>query len=145
MAFLRAFEPEYNEALYPVWKKYFVQSIGPFAYVKEDPEAGPSPLATMTGMMAAKEFGDRALWNKLRNSIDRNGYESNENFHFLYKELNNPIYNGPILWTKVHVGWNNILGYNWKGDRGYERPDVSHLAWTDILPQELFLMDDLLK
>ena len=145
MAFLRPFEPEYNESLYPVWKKYFVETVGPYAYVKEDSEAGASPLATMTGMMAAKEFEDEALWNKLRNSIDRDIYQSDDRFNYLYKDINNPIFNGPLLWTKVHVGWQNILKHDWKGNRKYEKQDVSHLVWTDILPQKLYLIDDLLN
>ncbi len=145
MAFLRPFEPAYNEALYLTWKDHFVETIGPYAFVKEDPEAGPSPLATMTGMMAAKEFGDVALWGKIRNAIDRNIYQSKEQYHHLYKNINNNIYNGPMLWTKVHVGWQTILAHKWKGNRQYEKPEVSHLVWTDILPQELLLMDEILK
>lgn len=141
MAFLRPFEPAYNEALYPVWKKHFTKSIGPFGYVKEDREAGPSPLATMTGMMAAKEFGDVTLWRKLRNSIDKDIYQKSDSYQHLYKGVNNAIYNGPLLWTKVHVGWQNILDHDWEGNRTYEKPDVADLVWTDILSQELFLMD----
>jgi len=145
MAFLRPFEPDYNESLYPIWKDHFVETIGPYAYVKEDPEAGPSPLATMTGMMAAKEFGDKKLWNKLRNSIDRDIYQSQENYHYMYKNINNPVYNGPLLWTKVHVGWQTILEYDWEGKRHYNKKDVSHLVWTDILPQEILSMDEIMK
>ena len=145
MAFLRPFEPEYNESLYPVWKEYFTKEVGPFAYVKEDPEAGPSPLATMTGMMAAKEFGDVALWRKLRNSIDKDIYQKGDSYQYVYKGVNNAIYNGPLLWTKVHVGWQNILRHDWEGNRHYEKPEVANLAWTDILPQELYLMDDVLN
>ncbi len=145
MAFLRPFEPEYNESLYPVWKDIFVKTIGPYAYVKEDPNAGPSPLATMTGMMAAKEFGDIELWNKLRNSIDKDIYQSGESYHYVYKGINNHIYNGPLLWTKVHVGWQTILAHDWEGNHSYQKPDVSEIVWTDILPQELLLMDDILK
>ncbi len=145
MAFLRPFEPDYNESLYPVWKEHFVREVGPFAYVREDPEAGPSPLATMTGMMAAKEFGDKTLWKKLRNSIDRDIYQKGDSYHYLYKGINNSIYNGPLLWTKVHVGWQKILEHNWQGNRTYEKPEVADLVWTDILPQELLLMDDVLN
>ncbi|MEL6987632.1 MAG: hypothetical protein AAGK97_07345, partial [Bacteroidota bacterium] len=109
MAFLRPFDKAYNESLYPVWKTYFTKELGPYAYVKEDSNAGPSPLATMTGIMAAKEFGDIQLWKKLRNSIDRDIYQQQDEYHYLYKGLNNAIYNGPLLWTKVHVGWSKIL------------------------------------
>ena len=145
MAFLRPFEPDYNESLYPVWKAHFTKEIGPFGYVKEDPEAGPSPLATMTGLMAAKEFGDVALWRKLRNSIDKDIYQKSDSYQYLYKGIDNPIYNAPLLWTKVHVGWQNILAYDWKGNHIYEKPEVADLLWTDILSEELMLMDDVLN
>jgi hypothetical protein len=145
MAFLRTFEPEYNESLYPIWKNYFTKEIGPFAYVKEDPEAGASPLATMTGMMAAKEFGDVSLWEKLRNAIDKEGFMASEEYHYLYQNFNNAIYNGPVLWTKVHVGWDKILNHNWRHKRTITPPDVSDIVWQDILPQELLLMDDVLN
>lgn len=144
MAFLRPFEPEYNQGLYTVWKDHFTKTIGPFAYVKEDPEAGPSPLATMTGMMAAKEFGDESLWNKLRNSIDRDIYQKTDSYHYVYEGVNNAIYNGPLLWTKVHVGWQQILSHDWDVQKPYEIPDVEDLQWTDILSQELLVMSDIL-
>ncbi len=114
-------------------------------YVKEDPEAGPSPLATMAGMMAAKEFGDVALWRKLRNSIDKDIYQKSDSYQYLYKGIDNPIYNAPLLWTKVHVGWQNILTYDWKGNHIYEKPEMADLMWTDILSEELMLMDDVLN
>lgn len=145
MAFLRPFEPEYNEKLYEVWKKHFTKTIGPYAYVKEDPEAGPSPLATMTGMMAAKEFGDIALWGKLRNSIDRNIYQAEDRYHYLYNGVNNAIYNGPLLWTKVHVGWQTILAHDWDVQDHFDIPDVSDIKWTDILSQEILVMSDILE
>jgi len=145
MAFLRPFDKEYNENLYPVWKDFFTKEIGPFAYVREDPEAGPSPLATMTGMMAAKEFGDLPLWRKLRNSIDRDIYQKEDAYHHLYKNINNAIYNGPLLWTKVHVGWQNIMDYDWGVKENFDIPDVSQIVWQDILSEELLLMDDILE
>ena len=145
MAFLRPFEKEYNESLYPIWKDHFTKEIGPFAYVKEDPEAGPSPLATMTGMMAAKEFGDQELWRKLRNSIDRDIYQATDRYHHLYKNVNNAIYNGPLLWTKVHVGWPQILAHDYGVQSTFEIPDVEDMEWTEILSTELYLMDDVLE
>ena len=145
MAFLRPFEADYNESLYPVWRDHFTQSIGPFAYVKEDPEAGPSPLATMTGMMAAKEFGDPKLWSKLRNSIDRDIYQKTDSYHYLYKGVNNAIYNGPLLWTKVHVGWQTILDHDWGTPTNYIIPQTTDLVWTDILSQEILTMDNILN
>jgi len=43
------------------------------------------------------------------------------------------------------VGWQTILEYDWEGNRIYEKPDVADLVWTDILSQELLLMDDVLN
>ncbi len=145
MAFLRPFEPTYNDSLYPVWKNYFTKTIGPYAYVKEDPEAGPSPLATMTGMMAAKEFADVKLWGKIRNAIDRDIYQKTDSYHYLYDGVNNAIYNGPLLWTKVHVGWQNILDYDWDTPAQYAIPNTEDMQWTDILSQELLVMSDILE
>lgn len=141
MVFLRLFEKEYNDDLYQVWREYFAEEIGPYAYVKEDAEAGPSPLATMTGLIAAKEFGDVALFKKLRNSIDREIYQATEDNHYLYKNINNPIYNGPILWTKVHVGWQTILEHDWGYDKAFEIPEVEDWTWRDILDEEIKVME----
>ena len=144
MTFLRTFDREYNESLYPIWKDYFTKEYGPFAFVKEDPEAGASALATMTGLIAAKEFRDIELWGKLRNAVDKNIYQKSDEYSFIYEDINNAIYNAPLLWVKVHVGWDEILTHDWGVEYSHERPIVGEMAWTDILPQKLYLMDDVL-
>ena len=141
MTFLRVYEQKYNEDLYPVWKENFTQEIGPFAYVKEDLEAGASPLAHLTGLLAAKEFEDISLFRKLRNSIDRKLYQKDDLNHYLYSNINNPIYNGPILWTKVHVGWKKVLEHNWGYTKNFIIPDIDNMQWTDVLDTKLFIMD----
>ena len=73
--------------------------------VKEDPEAGASPLAHMNGLLVSKEFGDVKLFTKLRNAMDKFIYKEKEKNYYKYKDINNAIYNGPLLWTKVHLGW----------------------------------------
>ena len=141
MTFLRSFDKDYNESLYKIWKEHFTKEIGPYAYVKEDIEAGANPLATITGMIAAKEFGDVELFTKLRNSVDRSLYMKEEAFHYIYKNINNPIYNGPLLWTKVHIGWQNILDHNWGYNKNFIIPDVSDIVWRDILDQEVLVLE----
>ena len=141
MTFLRVYEQKYNDDLYPVWKENFTQEIGPFAYVKEDLEAGASPLAHLTGLLAAKEFEDISLFRKLRNSIDRKLYQKDDLNHYLYSNINNPIYNGPILWTKVHVGWKKVLEHNWGYTKNFIIPDIDNMQWTDVLDTKLFIMD----
>ena len=139
MSFLHVFDKEYNEGLYQTWKDLFVKTYGPYGLVKEDPEAGASPLAHMNGLLVSKEFGDKELFTKLRNVMDRNLYKERENNYYKYKGINNPIYNGPILWTKVHLGWNTILDYDWGTEKSFQIPDVEGMVWTDILQENLLL------
>ena len=141
MTFLRVYEQKYNEDLYSVWKENFTQELGPFAYVKEDLEAGASPLAHLTGLLAAKEFEDISLFRKLRNSIDRKLYQKDDLNHYLYSNINNPIYNGPILWTKVHVGWKKVLEHDWGYTKNFNIPNIDNMQWTDVLDTKLFIMD----
>ena len=141
MTFLRVYEPVYNESLYKIWKEIFTQEIGPYAYVREDKEAGPSPLASLTGLLAAKEFGDIKLFRKLRNSMDRDIYQKTDANHYVYDSINNPIYNGPILWTKVHVGWQAILDYDWGHNKIFQIPETDEMQWTDVLDTKAMIMD----
>jgi len=141
MTFLRVYEEKYNEDLYSVWKENFTKELGPFAYVKEDLEAGASPLAHLTGLLAAKEFEDISLFRKLRNSIDRKLYQKDDLNHYLYSNINNPIYNGPILWTKVHVGWKKVLEHDWGYTNNFIIPNIDNMQWTDVLDTKLFIMD----
>ncbi|MDW3652299.1 MAG: hypothetical protein R8P61_34805 [Bacteroidia bacterium] len=142
MSFLQSFDKDYNQDLYPTWKDKFVIDYGPYASVREDLGAGPSPLAHMTGLLAAKEFEDIELYTKLRNSMDRRLYKETEKDFRKYEGINNAIYNGPILWTKVHMGWDNILEYDWGHKVPYSIPDVSDMLWTDILDKNLMLKSE---
>ena len=91
--------------------------------------------------MAAKEFGDISLFRKLRNSIDRELYQKDDINHYLYNNINNPIYNGPILWTKVHVGWKKVLEYDWGYTKDFNIPNIDNMQWTDVLDTKLLIMD----
>ncbi len=139
MVVLRSLEPEYNNRLYPVWKKVFVREIGPYAYVRETPEGGPSKMATTFGLWAAKEFGDVGLFRRLRNSIDKKGGLAwvPETAVLMYKEGDNTLGNGTVLSFKVHAGWNAILSHDWGHKRPATIPDVSGMTWKDVLPQEV--------
>ncbi len=141
MTFLRVYDQKYNEDLYSIWKENFTKELGPFAYVKEDLESGASPLAHLTGLLAAKEFGDINLFKKLRNSIDRELYQKDDLNHYIYSNINNPIYNGPILWTKVHVGWKKVLEHDWGYTKNFIIPKIDNMLWTDVLDTKLFIMD----
>jgi hypothetical protein len=91
-------------------------------------------------MIAAKEFQDVNLFVKLRNSVDRNIYRKKEAYHYIYRNINNPIYNGALLWTKVHLGWQTILDYDWGYNNKFKIPDVQNIEWTDILDQKILLI-----
>jgi hypothetical protein len=140
MVFLRPFDPEYNEKLYPVWKKTFVNEIGPYAFVSEVPGQGPGSFSTMFGLWAAKEFGDVELFTKLRNGIDKKGKleKDPESGAMVYAEIDNPLANGPVLGAKLHLGWNILLDHAWPAyQKPMTIPDVSAMSWKDLLPQEI--------
>ena len=77
----------------------------------------------------------------MRNSIDRKLYQKDDLNHYLYSNINNPIYNGPILWTKVHVGWKKVLEYDWGYTKNFSIPNIDNMQWTDVLDTKLFIMD----
>jgi hypothetical protein len=139
MVVLRPHDPEYNNKLYPVWKNVFVKEFGPYAYVKEYPDGGPSEMATGFGLWAAKEFGDVELFTKLRNSIDKAGELTwvPDRAMMMYRKGDNPLTNGFILSFKIHAGWNKILNHDWGYETPMEIPDVSDMTWKDVLPQEI--------
>ncbi len=139
MVVLRPLDPDYHDGIYPVWKRIFVKEIGPYAYVREFPEGGPSEMATGFGLWAAKEFGDVELFTKLRNSVDklgRLGWKS-DSAMWVYKKGDNTLSNGSTLSFKVHVGWQTILNHDWTSERPADIPDVSGMTWKDVLPQEI--------
>lgn len=139
MTVLHPLDPKFYDQMYPVWKKIFVKEIlGTYAYVREVPGGGPSPLATQFGLWAAKEFGDKDLFRKLRNAIEKQGkakLDAQYNLLF-YEKIDNTLANGPLLAFKLHVGWNTLLNANWGYKLPYRVPDVSKMTWKDILPQE---------
>ena len=94
-------------------------------------------------MSLRKEFQDKKLFRKLRNSVDHNIYQKEDAYHYVYSNINNPIYNGAILWTKVHLGWETILNHDWGYNKKFEIPDVSQILWTDILDQKILRLENL--
>jgi hypothetical protein len=142
---LRALDPDYNEKLYPAWKKTFVVEKGPYAFVSEVPGGAPSGMATMFGMWAAKEYGDEKLFTKLRNAVDKTGglREIPDINAMMYANgIDNTLFNGPILSAKLHVGMMTILDHDWGHPLPYAVPDVSGMTWKDVLPQEIHGLTD---
>ena len=70
-----------------------------------------------------------------------NIYQKTDANHYVYSSINNPIYNGPILWTKVHVGWQAILDYDWGNNKRYQIPETDDMRWTDVLDTKALIMD----
>lgn len=139
MVMLRYFDPSYHEKLYQVWKKTFVHEVLNFAYVAETPTGGPSRLASLFGLWAAKEFHDQKLFVKLRNALDRFGglaWEQEEDV-YRYKRIDNTLANGMVLAFKVHIGWQELLDHPW--DTPFTpAPSTEGMTWLDILTDEIY-------
>ena len=136
---LRYFDPDYHEKLFQTWKKTFVHNVLNYAYVSETPTGGPSRLASLFGLWAAKEYSDEDLFIKIRNSLDRFGGLSwnQEEDVYQYERIDNTLANGMILAFKVHVGWKNILEYPWDHPPA-RAPETEGMTWLDILSDQVF-------
>jgi hypothetical protein len=136
MVMLRPFDKDYQSKIYPKWKEIFVRDYGPFAAVRESREGGPSRLATLFGMLAAKEFGDQELFGKLRNSIDLGGflYKDTELGYLNYAVADNTLLNGMVFSFKMHVGWQKILDHTWPRPESLPPiPEISSVQSWDLL------------
>jgi hypothetical protein len=136
MVMLRPFDKEYQAKIYPKWKEIFVREYGPFATVRESRYGGPSRLATLFGMLAAKEFGDQELFAKLRNTVDLGGllHKDNEGGTLRYGAADNTLLNGMILSFKMHVGWQKILNHTWPRPEAVPTvPEISGMQSLDLL------------
>jgi hypothetical protein len=136
MVMLRPFDKDYQAKIYPKWKKLFVREYGPFATVRESRHGGPSRLATLFGMLAAKEFGDQELFGKLRNTVDLGGFlhKDTELGYLSYATADNTLLNGMVLSFKLHVGWQNILDHAWPRPEALPLiPDISFVQSWDLL------------
>jgi hypothetical protein len=51
------------------------------------------------------------------------------------------LMNGVTLATKLHVGWREVLAHDWGRGGPLAVPDVSDMAWTDVLPVEAYDLD----
>ena len=80
-------------------------------------------------------------WNRLGAHITQYSNPLKLWFIGLHSNINNPIYNGPILWTKVHVGWEKVLEHDWGYSKDFNIPNIDNLQWTDVLDTKLLIMD----
>ncbi|WP_141735635.1 linalool dehydratase/isomerase domain-containing protein [Oligoflexus tunisiensis] len=141
MVMLRPFDKEYQAKIYPKWKKIFVREYGPFAAVRESRHGGPSRLATLFGMLAAKEFGDQELFGRLRNTVDLGGFlhQDTERGYLRYGTANNTMLNGLVLSFKLHVGWQRILDHTWPQPEALPPvPEISAIQAFDLMETRTF-------
>jgi hypothetical protein len=140
ITFLRPIRPEWSERLYPVWKQVFVNEFGPYATVDGEKDGRPDRAAHLFGMWAAKEMGDVALYRKLRNTTDKLGRltKNPATAGMTYQSKDGLMSNGVILATKFHTGWKTLLDHDWGNPDPVAAPDVSGMAWTDLLPAEVY-------
>ena len=134
LALLKVFNPEKYTALYPVWKKMFVVEIGPFVYVKEAPNGGPNRVATIFGMLAAKEFNDKELFDKMAWTVDTVGFLKGdlETDQKRYLFVDDTLLNGMMLSFKAHVGFDTILD-GFQVNTNAEIPKTKDMTWLDVL------------
>jgi len=141
MVMLRPFDKEYQARIYPKWKEIFVREYGAFAVVRETRFGGPSRLATLFGMLAAKEFGDQELFGKLRNTVDLAGilHKDTERGHLSYATADNTLLNGMVLSFKMHVGWQKILDHSWPRPEVIPIvPEISAMQSFDVMNTRTF-------
>jgi hypothetical protein len=143
ITFLRPIRPEWSERLYPVWKEVFVHELGPYATVDGERGGTSDPIAHVFGMWAAKEMGDVDLYRKLRNTSDKLGRLEPDpsTGGMTYASEDAVLMNGVTLATKLHVGWREVLAHDWGRGGPLAVPDVSDMAWTDVLPVEAYDLD----
>jgi len=143
ITFLRPIRPEWSERLYPVWKQTFVHEFGPYATVDGEKGGSPDPIAHVFGMWAAKEMGDVDLYRKLRNATDALvGLKTDPATGGMsYDSEDGILVNGVTLATKFHAGWRRVLEHDWGNAGPMAVPDVADMAWTDVLPVEVYSLD----
>jgi hypothetical protein len=143
ITFLRPIRPEWSERLYPVWKQTFVHEFGPYATVDGEKGGSPDPIAHVFGMWAAKEMGDVDLYRKLRNATDALvGLKTDPATGGMsYDSEDGILMNGVTLATKFHAGWRRVLEHDWGNAGPMAVPDVADMAWTDVLPVEVYSLD----
>lgn len=143
LSFLNYFEPEQSKAIYENgFKNELLLEFPPFyASVAGDARSDKrrNQVATIFGLWAAKEFDDVATFTRIRNSIDKFGglgpanegglrYDSDDSVHF----------NGVVLAAKLHVGWEDLLSYDWGHGKPSGIPDTTGMSWRDLLPSRIY-------
>ncbi|RBP51124.1 hypothetical protein [Arenicella xantha] len=145
LTFLTPFTGDELDELYPSFKENLVEEFGPYAAVLGQTEGDPDQVAQIFGLWAAKEFNDPELFGKLRNAVDKFGRlgPEVESAGLAYDDPNSVLINGVIVASKMHLGWQAVLDYDWGyGDEFAQIPDVSELSWRDILPTRSYAMGD---
>lgn len=117
--YLHFFDPKWADEIYPHYKDAFIRErFGFFAFsVEETQKDGEPPpqldsLATLFGVMVAKEMGDRPLFEKLLNLLSKAGRTQIDSVNpelapyrgiEIYVPSNVGI-QGPLLFGKVNIG-----------------------------------------
>jgi hypothetical protein len=88
-------------------------------------------------------MGDVDLYRKLRNTTDKLGGLTRDaaTGGITYASEDGILVNGVILATKLHEGWNAVLGHDWGHPLPAAVPDVSDMQWDDLLPADVYDLD----
>ncbi|RME29706.1 MAG: hypothetical protein D6800_02435 [Candidatus Zixiibacteriota bacterium] len=141
LTMLHPIAPDIMEDLYQnAFRKHMVLTYGPqFAGIKKDRVYKPErdETAHLLGLLAAKEFGDRKLFGRLRNAADYFGKlrPAEDGLPGLtYRKEGGILANGPILAAKLHVGWTAIFEHDWGYPLPLTPPETDGMTWRDLLP-----------
>jgi len=141
LTFLNVFVPDEMAKSYPGYKEHLTLEYGPYAAARLAINHKEDQIAQIFALWAAKEFGDVSLFEKLRNAADKFGklQDHRPSGGLAYAGTNNTIINGVILGSKLHVGWNTLLNYDW-GHEGLPLsiPDTQNMTWLDLLPNKIY-------
>lgn len=141
MTFMNIFMPEEMAALYPTYRDKLTMEFGPYASIRyQYGQDGHNNTAHIFGLWAAKEFKDKTLYKKLRNTTDKFGKLQVDKIDggLNYDIPNANALNGVVVATKLHLGWKTVLEHNWEYPTPYDIPDTSNMVWTDLLPTQIY-------
>ncbi len=142
LTFMNPLAKEEMSTLYPSFKENLTRQLGPYATVKKELNGEPDMVAHVFGLWAAKEFKDAELYGRLRNAVDKFAHIAEDDTYsgLSYRHKDGLLVNGPVVASKLHLGWDTILDFDWGHPRPDSIPDVEGMSWRNVLPDRIYAM-----
>lgn len=118
LTLIHGLDPAFAEKHYPDFKKTFLRGSadGRKAYVREtDDTEDEDSLATCYALLLAKEMRDQDTFDRLMNTLEKEGKPRFVNGQLIYENRTNPFLAEMLLWSKVHVGTRELIEADWPG------------------------------